>query len=104
MQILVQTDNHIDGRESVSSYVESVIQGTLNRFDSHLTRIEAHLSDVNGDKGGADDVHCVLEARVEGRKPVAVTNSAGNLHDAVAGAAHKMEHRLSTLVEKMKHK
>lgn len=102
MQILVRTDNHISGREAVAGHVEGVIEGTLARFREHLTRVEAHLSDENGEKGGDRDIRCVLEARVQGRPPLAVTNEAGTLHEAVTGAANKMASSLATVIEKMK--
>jgi hypothetical protein len=39
---------------------------------SHITRIEVHLSDENGKKEGHNDIQCILEARIEGRDPIAV--------------------------------
>jgi hypothetical protein len=53
------------------------------------------MSDENGDKSGPNDKRCVMEARLEGRQPVAVTHQATTMEQAVDGAAHK----LSRLIE-----
>jgi len=53
-------------------------------------------SDKNSDKkGGKDDQKCVIEARLEGRQPLAVTHQATTLEQAFSGAAEK----LSRLIE-----
>jgi hypothetical protein len=37
-----------------------------------ITHFSVHFSDENGDKGGDKDIHCMIEARPSGLKPVAV--------------------------------
>ena len=54
-----------------------------------ITRLEIHLSDQNADKSGQDDKRCMMEARLEGRQPIAVTHQAASLDQAVDGAARK---------------
>lgn len=104
MQIHVRTDHHVSGREAVATHIEGLINGSLGRFSDQITRVEAHISDENGPgKGGGDDIRCVLEARVNGRPPMAVTNNAGTVHDSVAGAVDKMETMIATAIDKMKH-
>ena len=56
----------------------------------HIRRVEVHLSDENGDKGGANDKVCMLEARLEDRQPIAVTQRSATLEQAVAWAADKL--------------
>jgi hypothetical protein len=70
----------------------------LARFSAHVTRVEVHMSDENGSKGGDQDKRCVLEARMEGRKPVAVTHHAANMKQAVQGASSKLVHLLDGMV------
>jgi ribosomal subunit interface protein len=102
MIIQVNTDNNIEGKERLNEYVKGVIGESLERFSGHITRVEVHLSDENGQKEGADDKRCLLEARVEGLKPVVVTNFAENLHKAVDGAITKMKHALDSAIGKLK--
>ena len=63
----------------------------LTDFSDRVTRVEVHLSDVNGDKRGEDDKRCMMEVRLEGRQPTAVTHQATTLEQAVAGAAGKVK-------------
>ncbi|WP_293005171.1 HPF/RaiA family ribosome-associated protein [Nitrosomonas sp.] len=91
MQIQVNTDRNIEGHENFSHQVEAKIKDILNRFSKHITRIEVHISDENSDKGGMNDKRCLMEARLEGRQPIAVTHQAENLSLAVQGAVDKLK-------------
>lgn len=90
MQIQINTDNHIEGHETLSTWASGEVKGALARHGDQITRVEVHLSDENGHKSGLHDKCCVLEVRLQGRPPVAVTEHAENLHQAVTGAANKM--------------
>ncbi len=90
MQIQVNTDNNIDGREAVIEDVQERAQAKLRPVASHLTRVEIHLADLNAPKGGPDDMRCMAEARPEGRNPIAVTHNDESLGKAVNGALDKL--------------
>jgi hypothetical protein len=49
-EIQFNTDKTISGDENQEDYFTSLIAEKLNRFQSHITRIEVHLSDENGKK------------------------------------------------------
>ena len=102
MKVQVNTDSSIKGDERLEEIVETIVLGALERFKSDVTRIEVHLTDVNADKGGDDDKRCVMEARVEGLKPEAVTHNAGEIRDAVSGAAQKLKRVLDSTLGKRK--
>jgi hypothetical protein len=86
MQVLVSTDHNIDGREVLAHRITDVVEHALTRVKDRITRVDVHLSDENSDKKvGGLDMRCVMEARLEGRPPVAVTD-----HAAVNGATHKL--------------
>lgn len=99
MLIQVNTDSNIEGDNALTQEVETVVRETLDRFSEHITRVEVHLSDENSaDKAGANDKRCLLEARLAGRQPVAVSDQAPTVAQAVAGAADKMKRMMvSTL-------
>lgn len=101
MKIQVNTDRNIHGDERLAEYVEGVLLDTLDRFADRITRVEAHLADINADKGGDDDKRCMLEVRVRGRRPTAVTHHAGTVRDAVTGAAEKLERALERELAKL---
>src|SRR5690348_13909872 len=87
MQILVNTDNHIGGSQKLSGFVEDVLQGTLGRFGERITRVEVHLTDENSrEKEGNNDKRCVLEARLAGLQPIAVSDQGATLEQAIDGA------------------
>ena len=105
MQVQVRTDKNIDGSQSLIDRVESVVKSALERFGDRITRAEIHLSDVNGaDRSGGDDKRCVLEVRLAGRPPVAVSHQAQTVDLAVEGAARKMEHSLTSSLGRLAHR
>lgn len=102
MHIQINTDSNIEGREELASHVEGVVEGALSRFSNRITRVEVHLSDQNSDKSGQDDKRCMMEARLEGRQPTAVTHQAASLDDAIDGAADKLKRSLERTLERLK--
>ncbi|MGC4097520.1 MAG: HPF/RaiA family ribosome-associated protein [Nitrospira sp.] len=104
MQIQVNTDNNIHGREAVVALVHTGVEGAVSRFRDRITRVEAHLSDTNGHKTKGDDIRCVLEARLAGLQPIAVSHQASTVELALSGAADKLErsieHTLGRLNER----
>ncbi|MDO9038789.1 MAG: HPF/RaiA family ribosome-associated protein, partial [Lutibacter sp.] len=76
--------------------LQSQIAEDLSRFSEHITRLEVHLSDENGQKDALNDKRCLVEARLEGMKPIAVTNIANNHEQAVDGAIDKLITTLET--------
>ncbi|MEO7425942.1 MAG: HPF/RaiA family ribosome-associated protein [Fibrobacteria bacterium] len=102
MKILVNTDSTISGKESIGDQVRQTIESSLSHVSGHITRIEVYLSDENGKKAGGDDIKCVIEARLEGRPPVAVTHHAANLAQSVDGAADKMSRLIQHTLEKLR--
>ncbi len=101
MKIQLNTDVHIDGTEALAAHVAATVEQALERFSDHVTRVEVHLSDENGDKSGQQDHRCMLEARLEGRQPVAVTDHAATLEQAVHGAAQKLARLLDSALGRL---
>lgn len=97
MNIQINTDKNISGNEKLEGHLKSIIKESVARFSDHITRIEVHLSDENSHKKGVNDKRCMLEARVEGRQPIAVTSHADTMEDAVNDALDK----LKTLLDKI---
>lgn len=102
MKIQFNTDNNITGSEELRRPLEETISRSLDRFSDRITRLEVHLNDVNSHKGGDDDKRCMLEARLEGLQPVAVTNNAGTHEEAVRGAVNKLKAALDTVLGKLR--
>ena len=96
MQIQVNTDHNIDGRQRVGDYVRGVVEHAVSHFERQVTRVEVHLSDDNGAKSGPDDKRCVMEARVSSLAPITVTHRGANIDEAIHGAASKLKQRIVT--------
>lgn len=90
MQIQIYIDHNFDVHEPTMAQFRNTVQSALSHFSEHITRVEIHLSDENADKSGQNDKRCLLEARLEGRQPMAVTHTAANLSQALHGAVDKM--------------
>ena len=94
MQIQINTDHNVQGYESAAATVRETVENALARFRTHITRVEVHLGHENANKRGSDDKRCMMEARLEGHQPIAVTHYAALIGQAIDGAAEKMLHRL----------
>jgi hypothetical protein len=96
MQVQLNTDDNIQGRDSLAAWVESGLKDKLSRFREQITRIEVHLSDTNAGRAGDNDKRCKLEARLAGRPPLAVSHDAGTVADALRGSVDKLTRSLDS--------
>lgn len=102
MKIQVNTDNHTTGSKELTQHVEGVVQGAMSRFGDRVTRVEVHLTDENSSaKSSGTDKRCVMEARLAGLQPMAVTAEGPSVEKAVADAAEKLERRLSSVLDRL---
>ncbi len=102
MLIQFNADKNLTVHEDFNNKLSTHIKEKLNRFSEHISRVEVHLSDDNGNKQGPNDKKCLLEARIEGRAPVAVSASGNNYELAVDAALSKMKSALDTIFDKLK--
>ncbi len=96
MQFQLNTDANIQGDERLAEVAENTVTSALGHLTDRLSRIEVHLVDVNGAKGGADDIRCTIEARPEGMQPQTVTHNDANVDAALRGAAKKIRSLLDS--------
>lgn len=91
MQIQINSP-HAQLPDALRDFIE---HGTTERLGHHsgmLTRIEVHLSDQNGKKGGVDK-RCLMEARPRGMDPLVAEHDGVEYKDAFKGALDKL-HRV----------
>jgi predicted component of type VI protein secretion system len=105
--IQIHTDNQIDSDAERDARIEEQIRQRLARFEGRITDVEVHVSDINGPRGGAADLRCTLEARVNGVAPVAVADHGSTVDRAILGAAKKaaraLDHQLGKLTDRKGH-
>jgi ribosome-associated translation inhibitor RaiA len=90
MQVQVKTDHNIEGPEALVAHISGVVESALSRISERISRVEVHMSDETSHKSSQNDKRCMMEARLEGRHPIAVTHQATTLGEAIDGAADKL--------------
>ena len=100
MKIEVSADSRAGGSSAAIAEVSALVEKGLARFSERLTRVEVHLSDINGARGGIDR-RCQLEARAAARNPVSVDHEAGSEVEAVRGAIDKMVRLLTSTFDRL---
>lgn len=107
MYIQIRTDNQVDSHVERDTRLEDQIRQRLARFENRITDVEVHVQDVNGPRGGATDLKCTLEARLNGVPPIAVAEHGSSVDRAILGAAKKavraLDHQLGRLSDTKGH-
>jgi ribosome-associated translation inhibitor RaiA len=95
MQIQLRTDSHTKNSSGLSDFVTGVVENAVAHLGNRVTRVEVFLSDENGGHKSADnDKRCVMEARLAGLQPIAVSHHSDSVQHALDGAAEKLEKTL----------
>ncbi|MFH0735586.1 MAG: HPF/RaiA family ribosome-associated protein [bacterium] len=102
MLIQINTDHNIKGHENLIAQFTTTISDALNRISNHITLLEVHLSEENGHKKGLNDKRCLMEARLEGRQPIAVSNKADTLEQAVDGCTDKLINTIESILGRLR--
>jgi ribosome-associated translation inhibitor RaiA len=94
MQVQFNSDSSVMGTENVAERIEVAVRDKLSRFEDRLTRLEVHVRDENGRKGGGDDKACTIEARPRSGRAIGVTEHAADVDTAARKAATTLAQRL----------
>jgi len=101
MQIQINSDQSVAVDSTRAEIVTSTVQNALQRFESKLTRVEVHLSDVNGLRSGPNDHRCLIEVRPAGHNPVVASEDAATPEASAHGAAQKMQSLLTSFFARL---
>jgi ribosome-associated translation inhibitor RaiA len=101
MQININTDKTIERHQGLDDHVQTVVTAAVQRFADHITRVEVHLSDEQSQKSADGGNRCLLEARVTGYQPIAVSDHAPTLHQAISGAADKLKRAIDSALGRL---
>lgn len=104
MTIQLNAGNNLSINDEYAEKLKEILSTELDRFSDNLTRLEVHLSDENSHKDSKNDKKCVLEARLKGRQPVAVTDTGDTYDQAVDNAIEKLKAMLDTIMGRMTNK
>lgn len=100
MQFQLNSDNHIVSSPGLLEHVQHIVEHELRHVVAHVTRIEAHLNDLNSSKSGDSDKRCMLEARLAGMQPLSVEHRADTIDLAVKNAAAQLARAIKTATGK----
>jgi hypothetical protein len=105
MQILLNTDSYVDGREAMHEHLEAVVQEVLGQYGDRITRVHAYLADANGAiQGAVRDICCTLETWLVEHEPVVARHHAVTANQAIHGALRKLGCVLASEFEKQDHR
>ena len=97
MKILLTSDNEIKVNEVLTAFAQGEVDRALGRFEDRLTRVEIHLKDMNGPKGGPlADKRCVIEAHPAGWHPLTASDDAESVTESITGAVNKMKREMES--------
>lgn len=97
MNIQINTGHNIQGNKALIAKFSSTIKNALIRMSDHITKVEVHLKDEDGDKKGKNDKRCMIEAHLEGLQPIVVTDHADTLNQALDGAIDKLINMIESI-------
>jgi ribosome-associated translation inhibitor RaiA len=101
MQVNINTDKTIERHQGLDDHVHAVIEAAVGRFGEQISRVEVHLSDDNSQKSADGGNRCMMEARVTGYQPIAVSQHSINLHLAISGAADKLKRAIDSALGRL---
>ncbi|HVM22366.1 MAG TPA: HPF/RaiA family ribosome-associated protein [Sphingomicrobium sp.] len=90
MQFLFNSDNQTPLGADAAERAEAIVASRLDRISDRLTRVEVHVSDVDGPRNGGDDMRCAIEIRPNGMRPITATDQAATVETAIGSAADKV--------------
>ena len=88
MQIQIRHDEHVRGDKN--GWIETTVQGALERYGEQITTVEVHLADENGPKNSDGDVRATIEARAAGFGALAATSHGNDVGTALEAALDKI--------------
>jgi hypothetical protein len=102
MKIQFNTDKNINGTEDFITPLTILIEEDLEKYSSQITRIEVHLSDEDGEKDGLKAKRCLLEVRLSGMNPIAVSSQSDTEEQAVSESLKKLKSSLETILGRLR--
>jgi len=92
----------VDKTEKLETFVNEQVSHAIRHHADDLTRVEVHLHDDNGEKAGANDKRCVIEARPAGGQPLIVDGTGEDELKTVASVAKKLERVVRNHFDKLR--
>lgn len=101
MEIQVQTDRHIRGKEELISFIGTEVVAGLGACAERVMSVHVYLTAESVAPKGTADLRCLLEVRPRGHAPLAVTHRAPTKDAAVRGAVADMREVLERMFSRI---
>jgi len=86
-------------KSQLEENLERKIQFALDRFWPMIQRLEVHMKDVNGPRGGEDKL-CTIRARLLTRRTLVACARSDDWLDAATGASRKIQQLMARFLAK----
>ena len=98
MKIDIQTQS-FSLTDAIQEHVEQRLEAMIHHFGERILKIHAHLSDVNGSKGG-EDKRCLIHIELQKLPTVIIEDTEANLYSAIDNASHRAERAVRKTLER----
>jgi ribosome-associated translation inhibitor RaiA len=102
MFIEFHSDSNVNATDETVAPFRDQINNSLSKYSHQVSSVQVHFSDENGKQGGQDDKRCMIEVRLDGMNPIAVTGRSSSLAQALKLAIDKMKTSLDTRRDRLK--
>jgi hypothetical protein len=90
MKIQFNAGKEVKGDNKFTDSQIAEIESSLSRFGEMITHLDAKLSKEDAAKNGINTNRCTLEALLQDRRPIAVSDNADTYDGAIRGALGKL--------------
>ncbi len=90
MKIQFNSDNRVEGHARLAEHVTARLDQRLQRFKARLSRVEAHVRDIDGTTNAADGIEMRLEARPLSGDPLFSKGRGRDVDAALVDALTKL--------------
>ncbi len=81
-------------------YIERKLELAFGRFLPRVQRVRVCVTDVNGPKGGGDDIQCLIQAKLHSSGELQTREVRGDPFAAVARASEQIRRRTARHFER----
>lgn len=84
---------------NITQFIRDHLDSSLGRFEERISRLEVHLLDENGGKGGDDKV-CTIDIKLGGLGQYHVRAKTGDIRASITRAIHKADGLIAKTIDK----
>jgi len=79
---------------AIREHADRKLRAALNRFETRVSLVSVRVGDLNGPRGGADNI-CRVSISCESLSPILIEDVGDDLYAAISRAADRAGHAIS---------